>query len=99
MTNWSELRVASFRVDLPSPGAGKTRLICALRAALKSSGGDGRRRRQRKPHAAVPGGLLTPREAAARLACSIKTLNAPSRRVEIRDHRPRREASAPVLRS
>ena len=45
MTNWSELRV-----DLPPPGAGKSRLIHALRAALESRRGDGRRRRQRKPN-------------------------------------------------
>jgi len=32
-------------------------------------------RRQRKPHVRPPDGLLTQAEAAARLACSIKTLN------------------------
>ena len=32
-------------------------------------------RRQRKPHIAPPGGLLTSAQAAAKLGCSIKTLN------------------------
>src|SRR6266576_2774657 len=31
--------------------------------------------RKHKPRVPVPGGLLTSKEAAARLACSVKTLN------------------------
>ena len=34
------------------------------------------KRRRRKPHASVPGGLLTAAQAAAKLNCSIRTLTA-----------------------
>ena len=44
-------------------------------ACMRQSYWDKRRHRQRKSALPVPGGLLTAAEAAAKLGCSIKTLN------------------------
>jgi hypothetical protein len=56
-------------------------------------------RRQRKPDASVPGGLKTAAQAAAKLGCSIKTLNGhvANWRFEICRDRSRHEAPASVL--
>ena len=65
MTNWSELRV-----DLPPPGAGRSRLIQAFRAALEPHRGDGRRRRQRKPNI---GRMIAAAERGGKNVTSITT--------------------------
>jgi Helix-turn-helix domain len=53
------------------PPIGRSRVLTAAGIVL---GLNTKPRRQRKPRPAVPGGLLTAAQAAARLGCSIKTL-------------------------